>query len=496
MLQSAVAIVDPLEPSTGGPEYDPAPMAGPTPSHGGDLGGGSVDLARRLAAVAALLCVVVAVGIIIFVLLSSPVMAVVAVLGLAIAAGAAVRAVVLQGHHRARWAALSGLGALALLAGVVVVALDRPVGALALVVVVAVGVGLGAYAERGYVRAGAAPEVAGPRRVVRSGRAVLFCNPASGGGKVGRFELVAEAERRGVRTVVLGRDDDLTALAQRAADDGAEVLGMAGGDGSQADVAAVVAARGLAFVCIPAGTRNHFALDLNLDRADPRRALDAFVEGIERRVDHGTAGGRFFVNNVSLGVYPYVVQDPSYRDGRLKAASALIPELLAPGSPELDLRFTSPDGRTYTTAQALLVSNNPYRGLGGLDGVGRRVSLDGGVLGVLVVAAADPDELARAARAVALGSAIEDVDGLDQWTTPSLRIDSNDARVLAGVDGEAMELPAPLDIRVVPGGLRVIVPIGTPEPPAPTAGLLSTQAIGNLLEIAGGVAPGPFGADD
>ena len=133
---------------------------------------------------------------------------------------------------------------------------------------------------------------------------MLFLNPKSGGGKVEQFDLVAEARRRGVEAVVLERDDDLTALAERAVADGAEVLGMAGGDGSQADVAAVCVAHDLPFVCIPAGTRNHFALDLNLDRSDPRPALDAFVEGIEIRVDHGLAGDRFFVNNVSPGHVP------------------------------------------------------------------------------------------------------------------------------------------------------------------------------------------------
>ena len=270
---------------------------------------------------------------------------------------------------------------------------------------------VGLYAQRGYVRAAAAPPVEGTHRTLQIAPGVLFLNPKSGGGKVEEFDLVAEAHRRGVETVVLGPDDDLTALAERAATDGAEVLGMAGGDGSQADVAAVAVAHGLPFVCIPAGTRNHFALDLNLDRSDPRPALDAFVEGIERRVDHGRAGDRFFVNNVSLGVYPYIVQDPSYRDGRLRATTDLLPELLDPERTPVDLRFTSPSGVRYETAQVVLVSNNPYRSGVSLDGAGRRVSLDGGVLGVLVVAASDPAGLATAMRNLALGAGIDAIDG-------------------------------------------------------------------------------------
>ena len=80
---------------------------------------------------------------------------------------------------------------------------------------------------------------------------------------------------------------------------GADGLAMAGGDGSQAIVAAIAAELGLPYACIPAGTRNHFVLDLGIDRDDVVGALDAFVDGGERRVDLGDVNGRVFVNNVS-----------------------------------------------------------------------------------------------------------------------------------------------------------------------------------------------------
>ena len=416
-------------------------------------------------------------------------------LSLALVVAATVRVAVFDAGRRRRWLVAGLVGAAGLVVGLVGVALSAPVAALGLIGLGAAVVVLGAYASRGYVRRAAAPPVTGPRHDLAERRSVLFLNPASGGGKVGEFDLVAEARRRGVETVVLGPDDDLTALARHAVADGVQVLGMAGGDGSQADVAAVAAAHDLPFVCVPAGTRNHFALDLGLDRADPRGALDAFVEGIERLVDHGLVGDRFFVNNVSLGIYPHVVQDPAYRDGRLKAAASIVPALVADDGPSIDLRFTSPTGRRYETAQVLLVSNNPYRGLGPVDGAGCRVSLTGGVLGVLVIAASDGDELAAAAQQAALGTAIDDIDGLDQWIEPELVIDSDAGTVLAGVDGEAMELATPLTIRIVPGGLRVMVPVGTPEPSAPMPSLVSVDALGRLLDIAGGVAPGPFGDD-
>ncbi len=451
-------------------------------------------LRRRAAAAAAIVLGVVGALTVLLIALSRPVVFVLALAGLALVVSGVVRGAVSRGHHRGRWLVFGAVGGVVLVVCVVTLAVHHLWASLLTVVALAAAGVFGVYAQRGYVRTAAAPTVAGPRRRVATAKRVLFLNPKSGGGKVEQFDLVAEARRRGVEAVVLERDDDLTALAEQAVADGAEVLGMAGGDGSQADVAAVCVAHDLPFVCIPAGTRNHFALDLNLDRSDPRSSLDAFDEGIEIRVDHGLAGDRFFVNNVSLGMYPYIVEDPAYRDGRLKAAADLLPALME-GDRAIDLQFRSPTGTAYSTAQVLLVSNNPYRALVGLDGTGRRVSLQGGELGVLVLAAADRDELAAAFRRLTVGIDLERVPGCDQWSGTELRIDSDSGTVLAGVDGEAMELATPLVIRVVPGGLRVLVPVGTSAPPATTDRLLSAQALGSLLEIAGGVDDTPYGDD-
>jgi diacylglycerol kinase family enzyme len=93
---------------------------------------------------------------------------------------------------------------------------------------------------------------------------------------------------------------------------------MAGGDGSLAVVATAALTHGLPFVCIPAGTRNHFALDLGVDRRDVVGALGAFADGVERRIDVGMVNGRLFLNNVSLGVYADAVRHPAYRDAKLR----------------------------------------------------------------------------------------------------------------------------------------------------------------------------------
>lgn len=289
-------------------------------------------------------------------------------------------------------------------------------------------------------------------------RGVLIANPGAGGGKVERFGLVDQARRRGVEVVVLGPDDDLEALARRAADQGADALGVAGGDGSLGVVARVCIERDLPFVCVPAGTRNHFALDLGLDRTDPTMALAAFVNGEEHRIDHATVNGRVFLNNVSLGVYAAAVREPGYRDAKVETALSLVPQLVARGGPWFDLHFDVPGEGRLDGAALVQVSNGAYELAG--PNFGRRRRLDAGKLGVVVVEAEQANDLVALTLLTAAGYA-DRASGVRSWATDRFVVDSPRPEVAAGVDGEQVTLEPPLDIRVVPRGLRVLVPVGT-----------------------------------
>ena len=206
---------------------------------------------------------------------------------------------------------------------------------------------------------------------------------------------MTQAGRRDIEPVVLQPGDDLLGLAEGAIARGARVIGMAGGDGSQALVATVAARHDVAHVCIPAGTRNHFALDLGLDRDDVVGALDAFTDGVERRIDLARVNDRVFVNNASLGVYAKVVQSETYRDAKLETWTSMLPDLLGPDAEPIDLEFTAPDGNSCDDAPLVLVSNNPYQ-LTSLAGAGTRERIDTGLLGVVaarVRSAADVSKL-------------------------------------------------------------------------------------------------------
>jgi diacylglycerol kinase family enzyme len=284
---------------------------------------------------------------------------------------------------------------------------------------------------------------------------VLIMNPWSGGGKVERFELERLCRERGIEPIVLVRGSDLLALAEDAVHRGADVIGMAGGDGSQALVASVASRHGIPLVVIPAGTRNHFALDLGLDRADVVGALDAFGDGVDRRIDLAEVNGRVFVNNASMGLYAKVVQSAEYRDAKIQTAAATLPDLIGPTAVPLDLRFTLPSGEPATSANLVLVSNNAYQ-LSHLRGAALRPRLDTGELGivsVLVRGAADAERFA----ALEAAGQVRRFSGWNEWTAAEFEVTSG-GPVEVGVDGEALTLEPPLRFTIRPGALTIRLP--------------------------------------
>jgi diacylglycerol kinase family enzyme len=287
----------------------------------------------------------------------------------------------------------------------------------------------------------------------------LIMNPKSGGGKVEKFGLVGKAEELGAEVFLIGGPEpvDVAEVAREAVAHGADLLGAAGGDGTQALVAEVAAQHDLPFVVISAGTRNHFALDLGLDREDPSACLRALSDGVELRVDLGRINGQVFVNNASFGAYAEIVESPAYRDDKRDTTLDLLPDLLQ-GHRGARLRAQA-DGTQIEAPQALLVANNPY-GTGDIAGLGRRVRLDRGILGVVGVT------VSNAAQAVGLLRG-RHATGLKVLTTEAITITADTPQIPVGVDGESILMPTPVTCTVCPGALRVWVPRDRPGVPAP-----------------------------
>jgi diacylglycerol kinase family enzyme len=302
------------------------------------------------------------------------------------------------------------------------------------------------------------------REVPPPRRAFLIMNPRSGGGKVTKFGLKDKAEAMGAEVALLEGPGvvDVAELARQAVADGADLLGVAGGDGTQALVAGIAAEHDLPFLVISAGTRNHFAMDLGLDRDNPAACLDALTEdGVEQRIDLGIIGDRTFVNNASFGAYAEIVESPAYRDDKAGTTLQMLPEILS-GHRGAKLSAEAGDA-TITGPQALLVSNGPYE-LGDIAGLGRRARLDAGTLGIVAVtvnSALQAATLLRGARG----------QGLTALTADEIIVNAEEPQIPVGIDGETVMLPTPVRCAIQPKALRVRVPRDRPGVPPPKAAL-------------------------
>jgi diacylglycerol kinase family enzyme len=337
-----------------------------------------------------------------------------------------------------RWLAAALSLSLIVLALVVTISGANGLALIAVVVALVIGIVGGRIAFR--------PDRSLPRAPAPR-HSVLFINPRSGGGRAGEVGLAAAAEKRGIEVVELSPGDELEELVRAAVGRGADGLAMAGGDGSQALVAAIAAELDLPYACIPSGTRNHFALDLGVDRKDVVGALDAFVDGGERYVDLAEVNGRVFVNNVSLGVYAQAVNQDDYRESKLRTLLDTLTETLGPEGETVELRWTDPDGSTQVSAALVLVSNNPYL-LGPTLGTGTRPRLDRGLLGIVDFHPPSPGAGDQDARWRALAAAELEIEA--------------DGPIPLGIDGESLTLQPPLRFRVHRRALRARIARGHP----------------------------------
>ncbi len=298
-------------------------------------------------------------------------------------------------------------------------------------------------------------------------RVVIVTNPRSGGGKTARYGLVQRAEEMGAQVWTTSAEGDAASLARKAVEEGAQVLGAAGGDGTVSAVAAVAADTDRSLVVVPAGTRNHFARDLGLDLRDPGWALNALVDGEPAQVDLGMLGPRVFVNNVSFGMYADALLEPGYREDKPRAFTAVAPDYVK-GKQWVAARVDTPWG-TVEFPQVVLISNNPYH-LATPRWLGRRFSLTTGQLGAIVLKRPTqaPPDLLRHLRGElrqhrhGAGPAGE---GIVVWSAPGITLHGDVRHLDAGIDGEAVRLPLPVVCETRPGALRVLLPKDRPGIP-------------------------------
>lgn len=437
------------------------------------------DRHRRLAAVGSLVAGVAAVLAALLFTLDSLASLILGVLGIALAVTGGWHAACRRGLGRAIGAAVAVAGLLIALVGL----FDADAGILGLVFAIglgAVSVASARLATGRRIDSVVAADLAPPAPPARRG--VLIMNLKSGGGKAESNDLVAACRERGIEPVVLSPGDDLRALAEQAVAQGADALGMAGGDGSLGIVASVAHEHGLPFVVVPAGTRNHFALDLGLDRDDVVGALDAFQHGVARTVDLARVNGRIFVNNASLGLYAEIVASDAYRDAKVRTALDVLPDLLGDGAETVDMQLVGLEDKPAQAGQIVLVSNNPYT-LASFDGLGTRARLDTGLLGVVSLTVNSAED-ARRLLAFQAAQELSRFPGWHEWLVEQFQVEAGE-RLPIAVDGEALTLEPPLRFEILPAALTVLLPPLAPGR-SPAARSLGWDVPVQLWQIARG----------
>lgn len=285
----------------------------------------------------------------------------------------------------------------------------------------------------------------------------LIINPKSGSGRATKSRLADHAKDLGIATITLKKSDDVEALARQAADQGADVLGVSGGDGSIGAVAKVALERDLPIVVLAGGTRCHFARDLGLDPAQINDGLAGF-RGVERKIDVGDINGRIFLNNASFGLYADIVDSPDYRDNKVAVSRAVLQDILSGKKDGYKLSF-SHGNKKYDQATQVLVGVNRYNTINLLE-LGERDKLDQGVLQITAITKLS-DELVKQMMkvfSINFSSGIDKIDGVDQWDSKNFKVTSPRKKIVAGVDGEREEYASPVTVSIKPGALRVYVP--------------------------------------
>ena len=289
--------------------------------------------------------------------------------------------------------------------------------------------------------------------------AVLLCNPKSGGGKVEKFGLVELGHELGVETVMLEPGRDLES-SHATPSRGVDCLGWPAVTVRKRWWRRSRSSIGPLRVCQRGDTQPLRTRPRCRPRR-PRESMFAFRDAVERRVDYATVNERLFVNNVSLGVYTEIVQQESYRDAKRETTKALLPEMLNRHSEPFDLQFTTRDGEDVDGAIIVMVSNNPYVIGVSADNAERR-RLDSGELGVFAVTTRTGSEAARLFAAAAIGQRKRN-PFWKEFTATSFTVRSRSGTAFAGVDGEALQMPTPLQFHIHARGLTLLVPAGNLE---------------------------------
>jgi diacylglycerol kinase family enzyme len=287
-------------------------------------------------------------------------------------------------------------------------------------------------------------------------RGTLFLNRNSGV-RADAEELIAAAGAEDVEVLELAPALDCTQEIRNRIARGIKLFIAAGGDGTIHHIVQAVAQTDAVLAVIPTGTYNHFARDLNIPLTW-REALDVALNGQARQIDAGRINDRYFINNVSLGLYPELVarREEHGRDyprwrARLTAFYATLRKY-----PHVTLNVETESQQEVVRTHVFMVSNNSYD----LERFGveaMRETLTEGKLTVYWLSHRSRWQLTRIVARYMAGR-VREIPGFTMFRTRRMRVQSSRALLKVGIDGELFTLETPLTIMSVPQSVTVRVP--------------------------------------
>lgn len=246
-------------------------------------------------------------------------------------------------------------------------------------------------------------------------------------------------------------------LARDAARGPYKVVVAAGGDGTISSVTAAIIDTDKILGVLPLGTLNHFAQDLRIP-LDLDAAARTIFAGVITEVDVAALNDRIFLNNSSLGLYPIIVRERQKRQrlgfGKWPAFFWATIQAFR-RYPLLDVRLRVNNELLQTKSPFVFVGNNEYAM--DLLNVGLRERLDQGVLSIYITHRTGRLRLIVLALRAVFGRLRNDKDFL-ALRSNEVKIQSAHKRLRVAFDGEVTVMEPPLEYRVRPRALRVIVP--------------------------------------
>jgi len=288
----------------------------------------------------------------------------------------------------------------------------------------------------------------------------VILNPAAGtddpDGTSGRIAELFAAQARAATILPAMPGRSILDQARAAAGAGYRVVVAAGGDGTVNGVAAGILGSDVPLGVLPMGTLNHFAKDLGLP-LELDEAVGVVCRGAVRRVDVGEVGGRIFLNNSSIGVYPRLVELRRRREatGAGKWVAALWASLVVlRRRPFMGVRIRTADDAILRRTPFVFVGNNEYRMIG-LRAASRE-SMTGGRLALYVMHASRRRSLLLLAGQI-LWRGAHRTSELELFLVSDVTVETRRDRLRVSLDGELAVLTSPLEYRMLPLALPVLV---------------------------------------